>query len=294
MKTTMMKQLLFFAVLDCMVVPMAAQTVDVTLQCGQTYTINSTVAATEGAGLTYRWLENGSTVTGNTNVANYTVPATKSVGIYTYIRQANTTGCADWQNSNAFTVEVVNLNDGICIAGITWAKYNVDVPGSFTKSIGDPGKLYQFNRTKIWEPHSVAYSLPTGNVDMEWSKDSSVCPTGWRIPTRAELERLLAATPVREDNSSGYWFFEDPSGGENIIWVGPISVPPVDPNKHLPWPLAGSIAPNGSYIQGDTHWWSTTASTTNAVPSLLARSAGTYIFRGWVGQSYALNVRCVK
>ncbi|MDR2448621.1 MAG: hypothetical protein LBD52_01515 [Prevotellaceae bacterium] len=98
------------------------------------------VTATAGAATPeYRWLENGSTVTGT--AAHYIVPATKNVGVYVYIRQAKSEECSDWQGSNAFTVEVKNKNDdGVCLDGVMWAKYNVDKPGSFAASPRSTGK----------------------------------------------------------------------------------------------------------------------------------------------------------
>jgi hypothetical protein len=213
-------KILFFAALSCITAPVMAQTVDVTLQCGQTYTINSTVAATAGA--TYRWLENGSTVTGS--AADYTV-ANKSVGVYTYIRQAKSEGCADWQNSNAFTVEVKNKNDdGMCIAGLMWAKYNVDEPGTFATSIESPGKLYQFNRTKAIDPYDNTVALEPQPPCTEWSPDSTVCPAGWRIPTLSDAKSLLSSTPLGPSVNNGfvYQHYVDPEHPA-IILLGPNS-----------------------------------------------------------------------
>jgi uncharacterized protein (TIGR02145 family) len=196
MKTTMSKQILFLAALGCITAPVAAQTVDVTLQCGQTYAINSTVAASAVAGLTYRWLENGSTITGAA-AANYTVPAKKSVGIYTYIRQAKSDGCADWQNSNAFTVEVKNKEgiDGVCLGGLMWAKYNVDEPGTFATSNALHGKIYKFGRKQAY-PSMGAGTWTVTAIDERgwWTEDNDPCPEGWRMPSLLDMQNLIAET----------------------------------------------------------------------------------------------------
>ncbi|MDR0680815.1 MAG: hypothetical protein LBG15_03025 [Dysgonamonadaceae bacterium] len=193
MKTT--KQILFLAVLGCMMAPVAAQTVNVTLQCGQSYTINSTVAATATDGLTYRWLENGSIV--HETAATLLVPTTKSVGIYTYVRQAKSTDCTDWQNSNEFTVEVKNKEgiDGVCLGGVMWAKYYVGEPGSFVATIDARGKLYQFNRNVAYPP-DPPYTAPTELVSelVDWEVINSPCVAPWRIPTEADAKALLANT----------------------------------------------------------------------------------------------------
>jgi hypothetical protein len=253
MKTTRTKQFLFLVLLGCMAAPAEAQTVDVTLQCGQSYTINSTAAAGTDTP-TYRWLENGSTITGA--VANYTV-TNKSVGIYTYIRQAKSAGCTDWQNSNAFTVEVKNKEgiDGVCIGGVMWAKYNVDEPGSFTTSIDNPGKLYQFNRTKAWDRQPDQYSLPPIS-DLEWSPDSSVCPIGWRLPTPQELQNLISEVMLQPDGTLGVWTL---SGDVVILWIGKSTAPPFDPSTNLPIPVDGYVWLSGTFLPDETQLYANPA-----------------------------------
>jgi hypothetical protein len=200
MKTKMSKQILLLAALGCMTTPVAAQTVDVSINCGQSYTIKSTVdaSATGEAEITYRWLENGSTVTlEDPSYTSYTVPATKSVGIYTYIRQAKTEDCDDWQSSNAFTVEVKNKEgiDGECIGGAMWAKYNVDEFGTFAASPEEVGKLYQYNRPTAW-PSNTSAKLPAYDVfDPIWAPANDPCPEGWRLPTYADYSALYNAAP---------------------------------------------------------------------------------------------------
>ena len=60
------------------------------------YTIANAVEAS--AGSQYRWLENGSVLTGaGTDGATYDVPSNKAAGVYTYIRQSKSVECTDWQ-----------------------------------------------------------------------------------------------------------------------------------------------------------------------------------------------------
>jgi uncharacterized protein (TIGR02145 family) len=80
-----------------------AQSADIC--AGTPYTIASTVDASGAS--TYQWLENGQIIAGATT-ADYTVPGTKGVGLYTYIRQAKSADCSEWQSSNEFTVTVFN------------------------------------------------------------------------------------------------------------------------------------------------------------------------------------------
>jgi hypothetical protein len=242
MKTTMSKQILFLTVWCCMAVSVAAQTVDATIQCGQTYTINSTIAATDGAGLTYRWLENGSTVTGKE--ANYTVPATKSVGVYTYIRQAKTEDCSDWQNSNAFTVEVKNKNDdGVCINGLMWAKYNVDVPGSFTGSPDKIGMLYLWDSKMYWPLYGPYDGLPDEmSENQTWQPDNDPCPMGWRIPYYQEFYALIGATPWVSDGLHGTVYPTTTDVPYTIREFGPYALShPHDTNRVVITPIAPNV-----------------------------------------------------
>jgi uncharacterized protein (TIGR02145 family) len=302
MKTKRANKILCCAALSCMVTPAVAQTVDVTIQCGQTYTINSTMAATAGA--TYRWLENGSTVTGA--AANYTVPKTKSVGVYTYIRQAKSEGCADWQNSNAFTVEVQNKNDdGVCINGLTWAKYNVDERWTFAETIKDPGKLYQFNRTTAYEHANLQQPLPEVLEPGDWSPDSTVCPAGWRIPNLQEINDLINITPICNLVRPGCLLDSTAAGAHyNFFVMGPNADPVLDAGPAaIYFPISGCFPPTAGPIRTwDALFWSTTANPPrkeigmHLVLQLWDNPPAGYYQGARIGgvvKTYAASVRCV-
>jgi uncharacterized protein (TIGR02145 family) len=70
---------------------------------GTPYTIASTVDASGAS--TYQWVENGQVISG-ASAATYEVPNNKTAGVYTYIRQAKSADCDEWQSSNEFTVTV--------------------------------------------------------------------------------------------------------------------------------------------------------------------------------------------
>jgi hypothetical protein len=74
---------------------------------GTTYTIVNTADASPGA--IYQWLENGKIIPG-ASTADYTVPNNKVVGFYTYIRQAKSADCSEWQSSNEFVVTVFDCS----------------------------------------------------------------------------------------------------------------------------------------------------------------------------------------
>ncbi|MDR0691816.1 MAG: hypothetical protein LBF69_02125 [Prevotellaceae bacterium] len=74
---------------------------------GTPYTIASMVDASGVS--TYRWLENGQIISG-ASATDYTVPNNKVVGFYTYVRQAKSADCSEWQSSNVFAVTVFDCS----------------------------------------------------------------------------------------------------------------------------------------------------------------------------------------
>jgi uncharacterized protein (TIGR02145 family) len=96
-----MKRILFFAVIGCIAQTAFAQGAEVCQ--GDAYTIADAVSAS--AGSEYRWVENG-LVLADASAATYTVPNNKAAGIYSYVRQAKSADCSEWQSSNEFTVTV--------------------------------------------------------------------------------------------------------------------------------------------------------------------------------------------
>ncbi|MDR0692046.1 MAG: hypothetical protein LBF69_03300 [Prevotellaceae bacterium] len=96
-----MKRILLFAVIGSITQTAFAQSAEVC--AGTPYTIASTVAASSAS--TYRWVENG-LVLADASAATYTVPNNKAAGIYSYVRQAKSADCSEWQSSNEFTVTV--------------------------------------------------------------------------------------------------------------------------------------------------------------------------------------------
>jgi uncharacterized protein (TIGR02145 family) len=96
--------------------------------------------------------------------------------------------------------------DGVLINGVVWATRNVAAPGHFADSPQDPGMFYQWNRSTGWSATDPAYTIdatgtrndsPTWNssdaTGTTWATTNNVCPTGWRVPTNAELTALANA-----------------------------------------------------------------------------------------------------
>ena len=97
------------------------------------------------------------------------------------------------------TVYDVFSQDGVTINGVTWATRNVDAPGTFAAKATDRGMDYQWNRRIGWSygtiesrtssptGHSWDNTIPTG---ISWEAANDPSPTGWRVPTLEELQKL--------------------------------------------------------------------------------------------------------
>ena len=79
---------------------------------------------------------------------------------------------------------------GVVINGVRWATRNVYTPGTFAAHHGSRSRLYQWNRsTTEWTSGWLGgYTVAT-----TWSRAFNPCPAGWRVPTKAELIRLVDA-----------------------------------------------------------------------------------------------------
>jgi len=92
-------------------------------------------------------------------------------------------------------------DEGVVINGVKWATRNVDAPGTFATTPDSPGMFYQWDRNVGW---SVTNPLINSNGSTIWNSSSSIsnswekandpCPTGWRVPTEAELSSLFDDT----------------------------------------------------------------------------------------------------
>ena len=98
------------------------------------------------------------------------------------------------------TLPIPDDNTGVVINGVEWAPFNVDLPGTFTKSPTDAGWFYQWGSNLGWSSTSPLMAsdssstwiivAETGN---EWKSEKNPCPTGWRLPTKDEMQSLVNA-----------------------------------------------------------------------------------------------------
>ena len=97
---------------------------------------------------------------------------------------------------------------GVEINGVIWATRNVDMPGTFAETPLDAGMFYQWNRNIGWSSTDPMInsnggttwdnSFPPGAlpINMPWIRANDPSPTGWRVPTRAEVQSLVNTEKV--------------------------------------------------------------------------------------------------
>jgi len=158
-------------------------------------------------------------------------------------------------------VEDIPPPSEVLINGVRWATCNVDDFGTFASSSRAIGKLYQWNRKKAWAPvvHQV-YSdyytewnntYPSGTI---WEETNDPSPTGWRVPTKEEIESLLDENKVsrkRFYEGNGHYGLYDFQG---VLFTDKAT------GNTLRLPLTGDISSGGQYsAPSQGYYWSSTA-----------------------------------
>ncbi|MDR2970337.1 MAG: fibrobacter succinogenes major paralogous domain-containing protein [Bacteroidales bacterium] len=183
-----------------------------------------------------------------------------------------------WSTPQYIKVEPLENEKGVVINGIRWATRNVDMPGTFAALPEDAGMFYQWNRKIGWSSTDPIVnsnggnvwddSMPSGNI---WAKVNDPCPTGWRVPTKEELQSLV--------NSGSQW---TTINGVNGVIFGS------DNNIFIP--TTGVRRYNGDLINQNTgNYWSA-----SSYPYILSFFNGPYGSSIGVYESSRVNGCCVR
>jgi len=91
----------------------------------------------------------------------------------------------------------------ILINGVYWADRNIDFPGTFCKNPEGAGMFYQWDRRLGWSNSNplIASNGSTlwdsnGSSNTSWLRGNDPSPSGWRVPTDAELSTLVDTSKV--------------------------------------------------------------------------------------------------
>ena len=183
------------------------------------------------------------------------------------------------------TQDGAEVEEGILINGIKWATRNVDMPGTFAANPEDAGMFYQWNRKIGWSSTDPMInseggttwdiSYPEGDT---WERVNDPCPSGWRVPTVAELESLV--------NAGSEWTTLNGVNGRIIGSGEPTLFLPAAGNRSRLTGALGNVGMRGIY------WSSATRSTTGA--SFLSLDSGNfYVTSGGGTRGIGFSVRCV-
>ena len=170
---------------------------------------------------------------------------------------------------------------GVVINGIRWATRNVATRGTFAAYPHSAGMLFQWNRPQGWAAIGNVTGWNSAAAEGTiWERANDPCPEGWRVPTRYELQSLLASGVAR------HWTMQNGIGGF-VFGTAP---------QQLFLPASGfrhaSGALSGTHEQG--FYWSSTylAATTNV--NNFHFTSGTDARITSAGRAQGFSVRCVE
>ena len=139
-----------------------------------------------------------------------------------------------WMNGGlGFRVVCRNTwnNTAVLINGVLWATRNVDAPGTFANNPEDAGMLYQWGIPVGWSNADPMINSNGGNTwnsfspgDTIWTPANDPSPTGYRVPTDAEIQSLLSPLVDREEatlNGVPGMRFTDKSNGNSMFMPYP-------------------------------------------------------------------------
>ncbi len=116
---------------------------------------------------------------------------------------------------------------GVVINGMTWATRNVGAPGTFADTPQDTGMYYRWGYKVGWsatDPMVASDGNSTWpnefSYDYDWLAENDPSPTGWRVPTPEEIEKMLDPNNVVvlwSESPAGYLFTDIKTNNELFL-----------------------------------------------------------------------------
>ena len=102
---------------------------------------------------------------------------------------------------NSYSQNLNTTDHGVIINGVKWATRNVDKPGSFADKPEDVGSFYQWNTKTAWAATGdiTDWERKPCSTQKIWEEANDPSPKGWRVPTYAEVKKLLNTKKVSNE-----------------------------------------------------------------------------------------------
>lgn len=161
--------------------------------------------------------------------------------------------------------------------GVIWAETNVDLPYTLAdqKAIG---KFYQWNRKVAWASNGTVTGWnTTGASGFLWEEVNDPCPTGWRVPTRDELQALISS-------SGQSWRIVSADYDYPGVWFAPTQQEAVEatfdnPGRGLFFPAGGIRNTTGGLESAgsNSHYWASDVNPLGGTTDIMSIASGTYL-----------------
>jgi len=262
---------------DIQVTEVTLNTPSLTLAVGEMETLIATVFPHDATNKTVSWTSSNTDVAMITNgivtakgIGSSTITVTTEEGNYT---------------ATCTVMVTVHSTEWVEISGVKWAKWNVDMPGTFAAKPEDAGMFYQWNRNVGWSSTDPIINSnggitwdQTAAEGTTWERENDPCPTGWRVPTISELESLVDAgnqwTMINDVNgrifgSDDHTLFLPAAGHRCINLVGGLH-----------------------YVDTIGYYWSSSIDVASYPYNLNFRDISATVLSG-SGRSAGFSIRCV-
>jgi len=153
---------------------------------GVTTTLVATVLPADAANKSVTW-----------TTSDATIATVSTSGVVTGVKEGSASIRATAQDGSAvFGTKTVTV-EGVLINTLVWATRNIAGFRTWAATRETPGMFYQWNRqTAYSSTNPLTPAWNSAAPGFPWNSANDPCPTGWRLPTRSDFEKLATAASV--------------------------------------------------------------------------------------------------